>query len=116
MKHNLVSFVIALLLVGGAMSIQASDATSLLLPKPRQLVENAGSFELNRTVSITDPTGSTLLASLFPNQGSSAAATVRVNLVDATALGTFDYTLPDFPNEGYKLYVLEGGGAEQDPR
>jgi len=82
----------------------ASSGTSLLMPKPQQLTENGTSFALNRDVALTDPTNSTLLASLFQIE-TSAAATVTVNLVNATTLGTFDYTLAGFDNEGYKLSV-----------
>lgn len=85
--------------------IRASEATSLLMPKPHQLTENGASFDLNRTVSLTDPTSSSLLASLFTTGNGSA--TVTVNIVDASTLGTFDYTLAGFDNEGYKLLVTD---------
>ena len=78
--------------------------TEWLMPKPQQLVENGTSFALNRDVALTDPTNSTLLASLFQIE-TSAAATVMVNLVNPTTLGTFDYTLAGFDNEGYQLNV-----------
>lgn len=94
-----------LLSLMGSVNVVAQTATSLLLPKPHELTENGASFNLSQTVSITDATGSTLLASLFPNQSASAAATVSVNIVDASTLGTFDYTLAGFPNEGYRLEV-----------
>ena len=81
-----------------------SSPTNLLLPKPQQLSENGASFSLNRDVRLTDPTGSELLASLFTT-AEEAPATVTVNLVDAATLGTFDYTLAGFDNEGYKLNV-----------
>ncbi len=81
-----------------------SSPTNLLLPKPQQLSENGASFSLNRDVHLTDPTGSELLASLFTT-AEEAPATVTVNLVDAATLGTFDYTLAGFDNEGYKLNV-----------
>jgi len=76
-----------------------SSPTNLLLPKPQQLSENGASFMLNRDVHLTDPTGSELLASLFTT-AEEAPATVTVNLVDAATLGTFDYTLAGFDNEG----------------
>lgn len=91
-------------LLTGAGIASASTATSLLMPKPQQLTENGASFDLSRTVSLTDPTGSTLLASLFTT-GSGGSATVTVNLVSASTLGTFDYTLAGFDNEGYRLSV-----------
>ena len=82
----------------------ADNAVSMLLPKPHELSENAATFDLTRNVSITDPTNSTLLASLFTT-GGSPSATVTVSLVSDATLGTFDYTLAGFPNEGYKLEV-----------
>ena len=87
----------------------ADSATTLLMPKPHQITENGATFDLTQAVSISDPTGSTLLASLFPNQSDAAAVSVGVNLVDAASLGTFDYNLAGFPNEGYKLEVTAGG-------
>ena len=45
-----------------------------------------------------------MLASLFTT-GGSATASVTVNIVSAATLGTFDYTLAGFDNEGYKLNV-----------
>ena len=91
-----------LFLVGTGVS-SASTATSLLMPKPHQLTETGASFDLNRTVTLTDPTGSSLLASLFTT--GSGSATVTVSIVSSTTLGTFDYTLAGFDNEGYKLSV-----------
>lgn len=90
-------------LVSEAMCM-ASTASSLLMPRPQQLTENGTSFALNRGVVLTDPTNSVLLASLF-KVDASAAATVRVEIVSAAALGTFDYTLAGFENEGYQLRV-----------
>ena len=97
-------FLLALLLLVNVGSLQASTATSWLMPKPQQLTENGASFVLSRDVSITDPTNSTLLASLFTT-GGSVTASVTVNIVSAATLGTFDYTLAGFDNEGYKLNV-----------
>ena len=93
-----------LLFLAGAGHGLPDTSTSLLLPKPHQMAENGSSFSLNRTVVLNDPTTSTLLASLFKTDAPSSA-TVSVNLVDASTLGTFDYTLAGFDNEGYKLEV-----------
>ena len=102
---NIRYFIITcLLLLTGVWSSQASTETALLMPKPQHLTENGASFVLSRDVSITDPTNSTLLASLFTTAGSGAAS-VTVNIVSAATLGTFDYTLAGFDNEGYKLNV-----------
>ena len=95
---------LALLLLVNVGSLQASTATSWLLPKPQQMTENEATFNLGRPVVLTDPTNSTLLASLFTTSGS-ATASVTVNIVSAATLGTFDYTLAGFDNEGYQLNV-----------
>ena len=92
------------LLLAFAGSTLAAGATSFLLPKPRQLTEYDARFLLNRGIRLTDPTGSALLAQLF-QVDASASATVSVNLVDAATLGTFDYPLAGFDNEGYRLLV-----------
>ena len=97
-------FLLALLLLVNVGSLQASTATSWLLPKPQQMTENEATFALGRPVAVSDPTNSTLLASLFTTAGS-ATASVTVNIVDAATLGTFDYTLAGFDNEGYQLNV-----------
>lgn len=78
--------------------------TQWLMPKPQDVVETRTTFSLQRPVLLNDPTSSTLLASLFET-AAEAEATVTVKLVDDAALGTFDYALPGFPNEGYKLSV-----------
>lgn len=100
MRH----FLLALLLIINVGNLQASTATSWLLPKPQQMTENEASFALGRPVELTDPTHSTLLASLFTTDGS-ATASVTVNIVSAATLGTFDYELAGFDNEGYQLNV-----------
>ena len=94
-----------LMVMGIVIPAQAQEEpTSLLMPKPHEMTTTGASFALNRSVSITDPTNSSLLASLFTIEAGSTA-TVTVNMVDAATLGTFDYTLADFDNEGYKLVV-----------
>lgn len=85
-------------------TIQTTTKTKWLMPKPKVLTENRTTFSLHRTVRLTDPTGSKLLASLFTTSDK-ATATVSVNLIDDKALGTFDYVLAGFPNEGYRLSV-----------
>ncbi len=90
-------------------NVSAQDSTQptdWLLPKPKTLTTNGSTFSLQRSVRLNDPTASTLLAALFTTDDE-AAATVNVELTDATTLGTFDYTLQDFPNEGYKLTITE---------
>ena len=80
------------------------DPACCLLPKPKMLQENRDRFRIRRPLQLTDPTGCTLLASLFRTSGK-ASATVTVRLVDDAALGTFDYALAGFPNEGYRISV-----------
>ena len=93
-----------LLMLGGVQTQAQSSPQDLLLPKPRSLSMTGETFVLNRDVAISDPTNSTLLASLF-TVNITASATVTVNIVDAATLGTFDYTLAGFDNEGYQLNV-----------
>ena len=80
-----------MLFLAGTGVSSASTATSLLMPKPHQLTETGASFDLSRAVTLTDPTGSSLLASLFTTGSSSA--TVTVSIVSNTTLDTFVYTL-----------------------
>lgn len=90
-----------------AWSVCAQDSTQphqWLMPKPKNVTETGTAFDLGSTVRLTDPTASTLLASLF-NVSEHGTTTVTVNLVEPATLGTFDYTLPGFENEGYKLSV-----------
>ena len=90
--------------MAGMVCAQEDYKPDNLLPKPKSIDYIDTRFDLNRGVEITDPTNSTLLASLFHVEESATAA-VKVELVDAKALGTFDYDLPGFPNEGYILNV-----------
>lgn len=76
----------------------------LLMPVPKSVSTNGSTFALSRPVKLSDPSASSLLASLFTVEPS-ATATVAVNIVSATELGTFDYSLAGFDNEGYKLSV-----------
>ncbi len=95
------------LIVNLALGVYAQDSmqpSQWLMPKPKAVTENSLTFALGRPVKLTDPTSSTLLASLF-TVSDEASTTVTVNIVDDATLGTFNYTLADFPNEGYKLSV-----------
>ena len=80
------------------------DPAHCLLPKPKILQENGDRFRMRRPVQLTDPSGCTLLASLF-RTSDKASATVKVCMVDDATLGTFDYALANFPNEGYRISV-----------
>ncbi|MBR1682466.1 MAG: beta-N-acetylhexosaminidase [Bacteroidaceae bacterium] len=81
-----------------------TEPAAWLLPKPKEIAVSGQAFSLKRSVRLNDPTGSTLLASLFKTK-KSAKATVTVRLVSDDELGTFDYALPGFENEGYRLSI-----------
>lgn len=97
-------FILFVTMAAIASAQEGTLPTRWLMPKPQSLTDTRTTFDLQRPVKITDPTASTLLASLFET-AAEAEATVTVKLVDDATLGTFDYTLADFPNEGYKLNV-----------
>lgn len=100
-------YLLCCIIVSISWSLCAQDNTTsvqCLMPKPRNITEKESVFDLQRTVRLSDPTSSTILASLF-NVTEEGTATVTVDIVDATTLGTFDYTLAGFDNEGYKLSV-----------
>ena len=88
-----------------ALSLHAAETLSLIMPKPKSVVATRTTFPLGRAVKITDPTECALLASFFGTSDAQAEATVTVRLVSASELGTFDYTLADFDNEGYRLSI-----------
>ncbi|MBP3227452.1 MAG: family 20 glycosylhydrolase [Bacteroidaceae bacterium] len=97
---------LALLTVALAAQAQVSpsEAVGVLMPKPQRITADGTSFALGRAVKIDDPTDCELLAALFTTDDD-AAVTVSVRLVSDADLGTFDYTLAAFPNEGYRLSV-----------
>ena len=79
-----------------------------LLPKPKQIEATQGvTFALGRTVTITDPTNSTLLQKFFTDNGCTVAtggAPVTVTLVGSIE-GAYDYTLAGYENEAYTLEI-----------
>ncbi len=81
-----------------------AEPAAWLLPKPKATAVNGHAFSLKQPVRLNDPTGSTLLVSLF-KVSNSAKAAVTVRLVSDDELGTFDYALAGFENEGYRLSV-----------
>ena len=83
-----------------------ADPVNCLLPKPKMLKENGTRFRMRRAVRLTDPTECTLLESLF-RASVKASATVIVCMTDDASLGTFDYVLEGFPNEGYRMTVTD---------
>ena len=73
------------------------------------MVELTGgtAFALGRTVTITDPTNSTLLQKFFTDNGCAVAtdgAQVTVTLVGSID-GAYDYTLAGYDNEAYTLEI-----------
>ncbi|MBQ2289813.1 MAG: family 20 glycosylhydrolase [Bacteroidaceae bacterium] len=79
-----------------------------LLPKP-QVIEltNGNAFALGRTVTITDPTGCTLLREFFTDNGCTIAdggVPVTVTLVTSIE-GAYDYQLYGYDNESYSLEI-----------
>ena len=79
-----------------------------LLPKPQKVeVQNGNAFALNRNVTITDPTNSTLLAKFFADNGCTVTndgAPVTVTIVSAID-GAYDYELAGYENEAYQLEI-----------
>ena len=79
-----------------------------LLPKPHSVTETGGTaFALNRPVTISDATGSTLLRNLFTTYGceiTAGGAPVNVQIVESIE-GAYDYELEGFENEAYTLTV-----------
>ena len=79
-----------------------------LLPKPQAVEKQSGSaFALNRPVTISDPTNSTLLKKFFTDNGCTAAdggAKVTVAIVNSID-GAYDYPLAGYENEAYTLDV-----------
>ena len=104
MKTKNLMLMIALVLSTYTLAQNTNEGLQLLLPKPQRITATGETFALGRPVRLTDPTGSTLLSSLFTTD-ESATATVTVTQVNATQLGTFDYTLAGYENEGYRLSV-----------
>ena len=104
-KQLLPSLLVALTLCLPA-TVQAK--VTHLLPKA-QMVELTGgtAFALGRTVTITDPTNSTLLQKFFTDNGCTVAgggAQVTVTLVSSID-GAYDYTLAGYDNEAYTLEI-----------
>ena len=79
-----------------------------LLPKPQTVqIQEGKAFALNRNVTISDPTNSTLLAKFFTDNGCAITdngATVMVNLVSSID-GAYDYNLYGYDNEAYTLDI-----------
>lgn len=79
-----------------------------LLPKPQKVeIHSDKAFALNRNVTITDPTGSTLLAKFFTDNGcdiTDNGIPVTVTIVPSIE-GAYDYQLYGYENEAYILEV-----------
>ena len=96
--------------VAMAMCLPAATMAKIthLLPKPQQIeAQNGAAFTLGRTVTITDPTGSTALQKFFTDNGCTVAtggAPVTVTLVSSIE-GAYDYPLAGYENEAYTLEI-----------
>ena len=103
---RLLSAALAVLFLCLAQTAQAK--VDHLLPKPQKVeVQNGNAFALNRNVTITDPTNSTLLAKFFTDNGCTVTndgAPVTVTLVSAID-GAYDYELAGYENEAYQLEI-----------
>ena len=79
-----------------------------LLPKPQVIETQSGNaFALNRNVTITDPTQSTLLAKFFTDNGctiSENGVPVTVEIVGSID-NAYDYELAGYENEAYRLEI-----------
>ena len=94
------------LLMLAVTGVQAKIAHLLPLPQNVEVKKGYSPFQLNRSIRLIDPTDTWLLRNLLETNATivaAASATVEVEIV--SDLGTFDYSLPDFPNEGYILDV-----------
>ncbi len=109
-KHAL--SIALLVLVATTIPDALSAKVTHLLPRPQQvaLQENASTFALGRSVSLTDTTDNVMLRYFLTDNGctidSSATATVTTELVESIE-GAYDFTLTGFPNEGYTLTISE---------
>ena len=97
-------------IIAAAMCLPTASMAKIthLLPKPKQIEATQGvTFALGRTVTITDPTNSTLLQKFFTDNGCTVAtggAPVTVTLVGSIE-GAYDYTLAGYENEAYTLEI-----------
>ena len=76
------------LIVNIVLGIYGQDSmqpSQWLMPKPKAVTENSSTFALGRPVKLTDPTASTLLASIF-TVSDEASATVTVSIVDLSLI------------------------------
>ena len=77
----------ALLLLALCLPLAVQAKVTHLLPKPQQVeVKSGASFALGRTVTITDPTGCTLLQKFFTDNNCTVAiggAMVTVTIVNS---------------------------------
>lgn len=85
-----------------------SARISHLLPKPQKMEVSKATFALGRSVTLNDPTSSTLLRSVLTEAGCSieAGATAQVNVTLVNSIdGADEPTLAGYDQEAYTLTV-----------
>lgn len=85
-----------------------------LLPRVQSLEQTAGSFALNRSVSLTDPTDNFYLKKALAeaNLTVGSGPEVKVELVSSIP-GAFNHQVAEFPDEAYTLKVTSDAIAIQ---
>lgn len=102
---------VSLFLLGLMSAVVCVAKVEHLLPQPQVVTLKPAerAFQLGRSVRLEDPTATWLLRQFFNEHGGVAergsAPLVRVELKEG--LGTFDYVVAGFPNEGYTLDVTD---------
>ncbi|MBQ7634197.1 MAG: family 20 glycosylhydrolase [Bacteroidaceae bacterium] len=99
-----------LLLLGLLMPLLGTAKVEHLLPMPQSVTTLQGEifFRLGRAVCLDDPTDTWLLRHFFEQHGGiREQGGPRVKVALDPTLGTFDYALPGFPDEGYSLIVTK---------
>lgn len=103
LRNRLFSLAVGTLLC----TVPVAAKVAHLLPRPQSVTLTGGTFALGRSVELNDTTGTVLLRRFFDAQAcpivAKATAVVKVGI--DPQLGTFDYPLAGFPDEGYRLTI-----------
>lgn len=112
MKRMKIHSTLLLLALGSISPGNAEAKVNELLPRPHVVNLKQGSFQLNRSVQLSDATDSKTLLQFLTDNGCTvsddAAAKVSVTIVDNIE-GAYDHTLAGFENEAYTLDITEDG-------